>query len=43
MSILLHRNNIFLLVFFMQAAGVRMNADDCNGRSYMSGKMFSNS
>lgn len=23
--------------FHLQAAGVRMNADDCNGRSYMSG------
>lgn len=33
---------MFLLDFLVQAADVRMNADDCNGRSYMSGKMLSN-
>lgn len=26
--------------FLVQAAGVMMNADDCNGRSYMSGKVL---
>jgi len=27
------------MIFLVQAAAVMMNADDCNGRSYMSGQV----
>lgn len=32
--------DIYFLITFLQASGERMNADDCNGRSYAPGKFI---